>query len=83
MMRTPQISIVTACLNRAALIPDAVESVLAQDHPDFEHIIIDGGSTDATLSILSRYTYLQVLSEKDHGIYDAINKGVARARGQK
>ncbi len=84
---TPLISIVTVCLNAEAHIGRAMESVLAQEHPSIEHIIVDGGSTDATLSIIAelevRYAgRLTWLSEKDDGLYDAMNKGVARARGE-
>lgn len=81
-MTSPKISIITACLNRVDLICDAVESVLAQDFPNYEHIIADGGSTDGTLALLSKYPRMQVASEKDKGLYDAINKGILRARGE-
>ncbi len=76
-----KISVVTACLNRRDLVRDAVESVLEQDYPEVEHWIIDGGSTDGTLSVLERYPHLHVLSEPDRGIYDAWNKGIARSTG--
>ncbi|MBN2386540.1 MAG: glycosyltransferase [Anaerolineales bacterium] len=75
-------SIITPCFNRVDLIAEAVESVLQQDYPDFEHIIVDGGSTDGTLEVLSRYPHLRVISEPDEGIYDAINKGLRLARGE-
>lgn len=83
---TPLISIVTVCLNAEAHIRRAMESVLAQQYPDIEHIIIDGGSTDSTLAIIAelepRYEgRLTWLSEKDNGLYDAMNKGVALAKG--
>jgi glycosyltransferase involved in cell wall biosynthesis len=76
-----KISIITASLNRKEFVGAAVESVLAQSYPDFEHWIIDGGSSDGTLEFLSQYPHLKVLSEPDGGVYDAWNKGVARATG--
>jgi glycosyltransferase involved in cell wall biosynthesis len=75
------ISIITPSFNRAAMIADAVESVLAQAYPNFEHIIVDGASTDGTLDVLNKYPHLRLLSEPDRGMYDAINKGLALARG--
>src|SRR5680860_1014885 len=77
----PLISIVTPCLNRAKYIGEAVESILCQDYPHFEHIIVDGESTDGTLDVLARYPHLRVISEPDRGLYDALNKGVRMARG--
>ncbi|MGB8214533.1 MAG: glycosyltransferase family 2 protein [Anaerolineales bacterium] len=74
-------SIITPCLNRSEFIVEAIESVLAQNYPLMEHIIVDGGSTDGTLDILSRFPHLHVISEPDHGMYDAINKGIRAARG--
>jgi GT2 family glycosyltransferase len=74
------ISIITPCLNRAALIPEAIESVQQQDHP-LEHIVLDGGSTDGTLDILGRYPSLKVDSRADDGIYDALNRGLELSRG--
>jgi glycosyltransferase involved in cell wall biosynthesis len=76
-----RISIVTPCLNRAGSIARAIESVLTQCHPAFEHIVVDGGSTDGTLEILARYSHLHVISEPDRNLYDAINKGLRLARG--
>ncbi len=80
-MSIPLISIVTPSYNRAAMVADAVESVLAQDYPAFEHIIVDGASSDNTLDILARYPHLKVVSEPDRGMYDAINKGIGMAHG--
>lgn len=76
------ISIITACLNRAEFIETAIQSVLAQNHDNWEHIIIDGGSTDGTLEVLKKYPHLRVVSGPDAGIYDAFNKGIALAKGQ-
>lgn len=77
----PFFSIVTPCLNRAGSIGSAIESVMAQRYPLFEHLVVDGGSTDGTLSVLARYPHLRVISEPDRNLYDAINKGLRRARG--
>lgn len=81
-MSTLRISIITPCLNRAGFIAEAIESVLAQDYPDVEHIVVDGGSTDGTLGILAKYPHLTVVSEPDSGLYDALNKGIAMAGGE-
>jgi glycosyltransferase involved in cell wall biosynthesis len=78
----PLISIITPCLNRADFIGEAVESVLAQHYPKFEHIVMDAGSTDGTLDALRAYPHLRVVSEPDRGMYDGINKGLRLARGE-
>lgn len=78
-----KISVVTVCLNSASTIRDALESVLAQDHAEREHIVVDGGSTDGTLGILGEYAGRvdRLIGGPDQGIYDAINKGIAAATG--
>lgn len=81
-MTAPRFSIVTPCLNRAATIGAAIESVLAQRHPSVEHIVVDGGSTDGTAEVLARYPHLTVVREKDRNLYDAINKGLRRVCGE-
>ena len=82
-MSQPTISIVTAVYNRARTIGQALDSVHSQTWPHIEHVLIDGGSTDGTLAILqTRRAHLAVLiSERDAGIYDALNKGLALATG--
>jgi glycosyltransferase involved in cell wall biosynthesis len=75
-------SVITPCLNRVELIGPTIESVIAQDYSDFEHWIIDGGSTDGTLDLLKRYRHLRLLSEADRGVYDAMNKGIRLATGE-
>ena len=80
-MDTPLLSIVTPSFNRAGMIANAIESVLAQDYPHYEHIVVDGASTDGTLEVLARYPHLRVLSEKDRNMFDALNKGFKMARG--
>lgn len=79
-----KVSIVTVVYNNKSTIEDAILSVLNQDYPDIEHIIIDGGSTDGTLEVLERYRerLARVVSEPDKGIYDAMNKGVHLASGE-
>ena len=78
-----KVSIVTTCLNRVNTIGKTIESVLAQDFPDIEYIVIDGGSTDGSLDVIRRYAdRLAVLkSEPDSGMYEAINKGIRLATG--
>ena len=76
------ISIITPSLNRAGLLVNAIESVLAQDLPAFEHIIVDAGSTDDTPRILRQYPHLKVICEADRGMYDALNKGLTLATGE-
>lgn len=78
-----RVTVVTAVRNGAATIRQAIESVLAQDHPAIEYIVIDGGSTDGTCEIIHEYRdrLAYVVSEPDRGISDAWNKGLARATG--
>jgi glycosyltransferase involved in cell wall biosynthesis len=75
------ISVITPTRDRGSLIEAAVDSVVAQGVPASEHIVIDGMSGDDTLARLKRYSHLQIVSEPDQGLYDAINKGIRRARG--
>lgn len=79
----PLISVITVVFNGANTIRDTLESVSAQSYANIEHIVIDGGSTDATLDILREHedSIDYWVSEKDAGIYDAMNKGIALARG--
>lgn len=76
------ISIITPCLNRAAFVAEAIESTQGQSYTNVEHIVMDGGSTDGTLEVLSRFPHVQVASKKDQGIYDAIDQGIHRAKGE-
>src|SRR5688500_9800290 len=77
-----KISIITACYNSAATIGDTLASVAMQEYPNIEHIIIDGSSSDNTLDIVNRFPHVfKVISERDNGIYDAMNKGIAEATG--
>jgi glycosyltransferase involved in cell wall biosynthesis len=80
----PLVSVVTVLFNGRPYVEGCLESVLGQDYPNKEHIVIDGGSADGTLDVLRRYddriAYWK--SEPDGGVYDAWNKGVGEARGE-
>lgn len=78
-----KISIITVVLNNEKTIERTILSVLKQDYQDIEYILIDGGSTDSTLKIIKKYrNKINVLiSEKDRGIYDAMNKGIKNSSG--
>lgn len=81
-----KLSVITTTWNSGNTIIDTINSVLAQTYPDFEHIIVDGGSTDNTMDIVKKNEHryegrLKYISEKDFGIYDAMNKGIALASG--
>jgi glycosyltransferase involved in cell wall biosynthesis len=76
-----RISIITPSLNQSRFIEETILSVKNQPYKDFEHIVIDGGSTDGTIEILKKYPHLKWISEKDNGQSDAINKGFRVAAG--
>lgn len=77
-----KVSIITASFNNVDTITDTVNTVASQTHSDIEHLIIDGGSTDGTVEVVDALCRkVQILSEPDRGIYDALNKGIARATG--
>jgi glycosyltransferase involved in cell wall biosynthesis len=76
------VSIVTVCFNSERTIRDTLNSVEKQSHNFIEHIIIDGKSKDKTLNIVSEYSHVsRVVSERDEGIYDAMNKGLSLCNG--
>lgn len=87
-----KITVVTATYNAAPVVERTLRSVLEQDHPEVEHLIIDGSSKDDTMKIVARYAdeatraYIRheviATSEPDSGLYDAMNKGIRRATGQ-
>ncbi|HEX8514878.1 MAG TPA: glycosyltransferase family 2 protein [Bacteroidia bacterium] len=78
-----KVSIITVCYNSAATIEATIRSVISQDHENLEYIIVDGLSKDNTLEIIERYkdSISKIVSEKDDGLYFAINKGIAMATG--
>ncbi len=81
-----RISIITACFNSNTVLATALKSVASQTHPDVEHIIMDGGSTDGTVAQIRAWANAsdaptKWLSELDHGLYDALNKGIRMATG--
>lgn len=79
----PLISIITVCLNSVKELEDTILSVINQTYHNVEYIIIDGGSTDGTLDIINKYKkdISYWVSEKDNGIYDAMNKGISFTKG--
>lgn len=82
-MKQPLVTIVTPSYNQGEFIRATIESVLAQDYPRVEYVIMDGGSTDQTAAIVAEYAgRLTWISEKDRGQAHAINKGFALARGE-
>ena len=81
-MADPLISIITITFNADSCLQPTMESVNAQTFRDFEHLIIDGASSDDTLRIARSYPDTRILSEKDAGLYDAMNKGIRMARGK-
>ena len=76
------VSIITATYNSAATLQDCLQSVASQTHPSIEHLIIDGASKDDTLKVAASFPHITtIVSEQDGGIYDAMNKGIAIAKG--
>lgn len=78
-----KVSIITTCYNREATIRGAIESVLEQDYPYIEYIVVDGASKDNSLAIINEYKngIDTIISEPDKGMYEAINKGIRAATG--
>lgn len=79
----PKLSVITIVYNNAAAIERTMLSVLNQSYKNIEYVVIDGASTDGTLAIIKKYEnrLAKLISEKDKGIYDAMNKGLAQATG--
>ena len=81
-----KISIITVTFNSVKTVADTFDSVLRQDHEDIEYVVVDGASTDGTVDVIRHYESLfggrmRWVSEKDKGVYDAMNKGIAMATG--
>lgn len=79
-----KVSIITVCLNSEKTIEKTILSVLGQSYKNIEHIVIDGASTDKTIEIINKYKkrISMLVSEKDQGVYDGMNKGIKLAHGQ-
>ena len=79
-----KVSIITTCYNREKTIAQAIESVLSQDYPNIEYIVVDGASTDKSLEVICSYgsRIHKIISEHDSGMYEAINKGIKAATGE-
>jgi glycosyltransferase involved in cell wall biosynthesis len=80
----PTFSIVTVCFNAETTIAQTIASVQEQRDVRFQHIIVDGGSTDGTMDIVRKHANCidRIISEKDHGVYDAMQKGLTLAQGK-
>ena len=80
---TPKLSVITVCYNAEATIEDTIQSVISQTYHHVEYIIVDGASKDRTMDIVNRYRehIAIVVSERDKGLYDAMNKGISLATG--
>ena len=78
---SPKITIITVVFNGEKTIERTIYSVLSQNYNNIEYIIVDGGSNDKTLEIIHKYKQIKLISEKDDGIYDAMNKGIHIATG--
>ena len=79
---SPLVSIITPSFNSRKYIAETIESVVHQDYPAIEHIVIDGNSTDGTQEVLNQYPQIKWISESDKGQSDAINKGLKMASGE-
>ncbi|MBW3697556.1 glycosyltransferase [Vibrio sp. T187] len=79
-----KVSIITVCYNAEETIRDTLESVISQSYSNIEYLVIDGGSSDGTMDIVNEYRHAigVVVSEKDNGLYDAMNKGMSLATGE-
>lgn len=79
----PKFSIITVTYNAERVLEDTIQSIITQSYKNLEYIVVDGGSTDGTLALIEKYRehITTVISEPDHGLYDAMNKGIRLATG--
>ncbi len=79
-----KVSIITTCYNRERTIRETIESVINQEYPDIEYIVVDGASSDSSLDIINEYRshIATIISEPDSGMYEAINKGIRASTGE-
>jgi len=79
-----KVTIITVTYNSSKYLEDCINSVVKQNYPDIEHIVVDGGSTDGTIDIIKKFEshISKWISEKDNGMYDALNKGMKMATGE-
>lgn len=82
MQNQPKISIISPSKNTGRFAVDTIESILAQTYKNWEHIVVDGASTDETLDVLKKYPHIRWISEKDSGPDEAFRKGLAMAQGE-
>lgn len=82
MTENPKISIISPSKNTGRFLKETIESIMGQTYKDWEHIVVDGGSTDGTIDILKQYPHIRWISEPDRGPDEAILKGVAMAKGE-
>jgi len=80
----PKVSVITVVRNGRQDLEETIQSVIGQDYPDIEYLVIDGGSTDGTLDLIRSHekSIDYWVSEPDRGVYDAMNKGLVRATGE-
>lgn len=80
-MNNTKISVITVSFNSKVTINDTIRSVLSQSYKNIEHIVIDGNSSDGTQDVVRQYKTIKLVSEKDSGLYDAMNKGIKMSSG--
>lgn len=78
----PKVSVITMSYNTGRFLRDTMQSIVNQSYEDFEHIVVDGASTDNSLQILKEYPHIRLISERDSGTLEAFRKGLAVARGE-